>query len=106
MGGRTIRMGIRMTPLDTALVAAQATTILVGTYLTTLARRAGRRTGASSLRSLAVGFACITLGAAIAGVVLGLAPTAAALGFSAQAAATAAGLVVIAVALRKTADPA
>ncbi|WP_439028683.1 DUF7521 family protein [Haloarchaeobius sp. DT45] len=94
-----------MTPLETVLVGVQATTILVGTYLTTLARRAGRRTGAASLRSLAIGFGCITLGAVVAGVVWSVSPTAAAVGYGAQAAATAAGLVVIAVALRETADP-
>ncbi len=93
-----------MTPAETAFVAAQAVTALVGTYLTTLARRAGRRTGIRSLRSLAVGFGCITVGALVAVAILSVAPTATDLGFGAQAAATAAGLVVITVALRRTAD--
>ena len=52
-----------------AIVAAKTVTLLLGGLITYFSYRAYRRTGARPLRALAIGFAIITLGAALGGAV-------------------------------------
>jgi uncharacterized membrane protein len=52
-----------------AIVAAKTVTLLLGGLITYFSYRAYRRTGARPLRALAVGFAIITIGAALGGAV-------------------------------------
>lgn len=53
---------------ETAIVAVKTVILLLGTAITYIAYKAYRRTGASSLRVLGIGFGVITLGALLAGV--------------------------------------
>ena len=57
-----------MSHLDIALVAVKSGTLLLGSLITFLSFKAYRRTGASSLRALAIGFGLVTVGALLAGV--------------------------------------
>ncbi|WP_251343173.1 DUF7521 family protein [Haloplanus halophilus] len=57
-----------MNHLDIALVAVKTGTLLLGSLITYLSLKAYRRTGASSLRALAIGFGLVTVGALLAGV--------------------------------------
>jgi uncharacterized membrane protein YGL010W len=57
-----------MSHLDVALVAVKTGTLLLGSLITFLSFKAHRRTGARSLRALAIGFGLITVGALLAGV--------------------------------------
>ncbi|GAB6862597.1 hypothetical protein ACFR97_06745 [Haloplanus litoreus] len=57
-----------MSHLDIALVAVKTGTLLLGTLITLLSLKAYRRTGATSLRALGVGFGLVTVGALLAGV--------------------------------------
>lgn len=51
-----------------AITAAKTVTLVLGGLITYLTAKAYRRTGAPSLRALAIGFGIITLGGALAGV--------------------------------------
>lgn len=51
-----------------AITAAKTATLLLGGLITYLTAKAYRRTGAPSLRALAIGFGIVTLGGVIAGV--------------------------------------
>jgi hypothetical protein len=51
-----------------AITAAKTVTLLLGGLITYLTAKAYRRTGAPSLRALAIGFGIITCGGVIAGV--------------------------------------
>lgn len=51
-----------------AITAAKTVTLLLGGFITYLTAKAYRRTGAQSLRALAIGFGIVTLGGVIAGV--------------------------------------
>lgn len=54
--------------IDTTIVVAKTTTLLLGGLVTYLALKAYRRTGARPLRALAIGFGIITLGSLLAGL--------------------------------------
>lgn len=53
---------------DTAIVVLKTLILLLGGGVTVIAYKAYRRTGAPSLRVLAVGFGTITFGALLAGI--------------------------------------
>lgn len=57
-----------MTSLETGIVVAKALTLVLGGLVTYFSYRAYRRTRSRALRSLAVGFAVVTLGSLFAGV--------------------------------------
>lgn len=50
------------------IVVAKTATMLLGGLVTYMSARAYRRTGAPSLRALAIGFGIVTVGGALAGV--------------------------------------
>jgi hypothetical protein len=58
-----------MTHVETAIVAANTVTLVLGSLIAYFAFKAYRRTGAAALRALAIGFSVITLGAVAAGAV-------------------------------------
>jgi hypothetical protein len=58
-----------MSQITTAVVALKTVTLVLGGLITFFAFQAYRRTQASPLRSLAIGFGIVTLGSIIAGVV-------------------------------------
>ena len=57
-----------MVHLESAIVVTKTVTLILGSFIALLSYRAYRRTGARPLRSLAVGFAIVTVGAILAGV--------------------------------------
>lgn len=57
-----------MTWTGTAIVVVKTVILLLGGGITYIAYKAYRRTGASSLRILGVGFGVITFGALLAGI--------------------------------------
>lgn len=60
--------------VPTVVTALKSITLILGAMITYFAYKAYTRTGASPLRTLAIGFAIVTLGSLLAGVVdLGLA---------------------------------
>jgi hypothetical protein len=79
----------------TAIVALKTLTLVLGGLITYLAFKAYRRTGAPSLRALAVGFGVVTLGTLLAGVVDQLIPGAFRLGLLVESALIAVGFAVI-----------
>lgn len=54
--------------VTTAIIAVKTIILLLGSGVTYIAYKAYRRTGATSLRVLAIGFGTITLGALLAGI--------------------------------------
>lgn len=54
--------------VDTSIVAVKTVILFLGSGVTYIAYKAHRRTGAESLRFLAIGFGTITLGALLAGL--------------------------------------
>ncbi|WP_276256351.1 DUF7521 family protein [Halomontanus rarus] len=54
--------------VTTAIIAVKTIILLLGSGVTYIAYKAYRRTGAPSLRVLAIGFGTITLGALLAGI--------------------------------------
>ncbi|WP_122089805.1 DUF7521 family protein [Halalkalicoccus subterraneus] len=54
--------------VGTAVVVVKTVILLLGSGITYIAYKAYRRTGASSLRTLGIGFGVITLGSLLAGV--------------------------------------
>lgn len=58
-----------MTELTTLIVGLKTVTLLLGGLITYFAFKAFRRTGASSLQYLTVGFGIVTLGSLVGGVV-------------------------------------
>jgi hypothetical protein len=54
--------------IGTAVVVVKTVILLLGSGITYIAYKAYRRTGASSLRALGIGFGVITLGSLLAGV--------------------------------------
>lgn len=58
-----------MTEITTLVVGLKTVTLLLGGLITYFAYKAYRRTGAASLRYLALGFAIVTFGAMMGGVV-------------------------------------
>ena len=57
-----------MIHLESAIVVTKTLTLILGSLITLFSYRAYRRTGAVALRSLAVGFGIVTVGAILAGV--------------------------------------
>ena len=55
--------------IELAIVATNTATLVLGSLIVLLSYRAYRRTGATALRSLALGFGVVTLGAILAGLV-------------------------------------
>lgn len=53
---------------DTVIIALKTIILVLGSGVTYIAVKAHRRTGAKSLRFLAIGFGTITLGALLAGI--------------------------------------
>jgi hypothetical protein len=58
-----------MVHIETAIAASKLVTLALGGTISLLAHRAYRRTGATALRALSVGFAVVTFGTLLAGVV-------------------------------------
>jgi hypothetical protein len=58
-----------MTEITTLIVGLKTVTLLLGGLITYFAYKAFRRTDASSLQYLALGFAIVTLGSMLGGVV-------------------------------------
>lgn len=54
--------------VTTAIIIVKTVILLLGSGVTYIAYKAHRRTGADSLRILAIGFGIITLGALLAGI--------------------------------------
>ncbi len=79
----------------TLIVALKTITLVLGGLITYFAYKAYRRTGAPSLRALAVGFGIVTLGTLIAGVVDQLISGAFQLGLLVESALIAVGFAVI-----------
>ena len=57
-----------MVHVETAIVATKTVSLVLGSLITYFSFQAYRRTGATALRALAVGFGIVTLGAAVAGI--------------------------------------
>lgn len=57
-----------MTHLATGVVIAKSLTLVLGGLVTYFSYRAYRRTGSPALRSLAIGFGIVTVGAILAGI--------------------------------------
>lgn len=79
----------------TAIVALKTITLVLGGLITYLAYKAYRRTGAASLRALAVGFGIVTLGTLFAGVIDQLVPGGFRIGLLLESALIAVGFAVI-----------
>jgi hypothetical protein len=58
-----------MVHVETAIVVSKTITLVLGGLVTYLAFKAYRRTDASALRALSVGFGVITVGAIVGGLV-------------------------------------
>ena len=58
-----------MVHLESAIVVTKTVTLMLGSLITLFSYRAYRRTGATALQALAIGFAIVTVGAILAGVV-------------------------------------
>lgn len=58
-----------MVHIETAIVATKTVTLVLGGLITYFSLKAYRRTGASALRSLAIGFGVITFGSVLAGAI-------------------------------------
>lgn len=63
-----------MTHLATGIVIAKSLTLVLGGLVTYFSYRAYRRTGSPALRSLAIGFGIVTVGAILAGILDQLLP--------------------------------
>lgn len=85
--------------LEPYIAATQTATLLAGGFVTLLAVRAYRRTGAPSLRALAVGLGLVTGGALLAGVVHEVGGTAFPTAVAVQSTAMALGFTVLAYSL-------
>lgn len=85
--------------LQPYIAATQTVTLLAGGFVTLLAVRAYRRTGAPALRALAVGLGLVTAGALLAGVVHQVARTDIATAIAIQSTAMALGFTVLAYSL-------
>ena len=84
-----------MTELTTLIVALKTVTLLLGGLITYFAYKAYRRTGASSLQYLALGFAIVTLGSMLGGIVDQLLPWTRDLAITTESGLTVIGFAVI-----------
>jgi hypothetical protein len=89
--------GVQM--LQPYIAATQTVTMVAGGFVTLLAFRAYRRTGAPALRALAVGLGLVTAGALLAGVVHQVAEANIATAVAIQSSAMALGFTVLAYSL-------
>ena len=80
---------------ESAVVALKTVTLVLGGLITYFAFRAYRRTGAKSLRALAIGFGAVTLGSLLAGVVDRLLAIDATYALAVESSLTAVGFAVI-----------
>lgn len=85
--------------LQPYITTMQTITLLAGGFVTLLAFRAYRRTGAPALQALSVGLGLVTAGALLAGVVHQLLRTDIATAIAVQSTATAVGFGVLAYSL-------
>jgi len=85
--------------LQPYIAATQTVTLLAGGFVTLLAFRAYRRTGAPALRALSAGLGLVTAGALLAGVVHQVAHTDLATAIAVQSTAMAVGFAVLAYSL-------
>jgi heme A synthase len=81
--------------ISVAIIFVKGLTLVLGALITYLAFKAYRRTGGSSLRSLAIGFGIVTLGSALAGVANQLLGVSLPIGVLLQSLLTALGFAVI-----------
>jgi heme A synthase len=81
--------------ISVAIILVKSLTLVLGALITYLAFKAYRRTGGSSLRSLAIGFGIVTLGSALAGVANQLLGVSLPIGVLLQSLLTALGFAVI-----------
>ena len=81
--------------ISVAIILVKSLTLVLGALITYLAFKAYRRTGGSSLRSLAIGFGIVTLGSALAGVADQLLGVSLPIGVLLQSLLTALGFAVI-----------
>ena len=88
-----------MTDYTVAIIAAKAVVLVLGGLITYFAYRAFRRTRSSSLRSFAIGFGTITLGALLGGGFDQLAGLGLEAGVLVQSLLTAVGFAVLAYSL-------
>jgi hypothetical protein len=89
--------GVQM--LQLYIAATQTVTMVAGGFVTLLAFRAYRRTGAPALRALALGLGLVTAGALLAGVVHQVGETNIATAVAIQSTAMALGFTVLAYSL-------
>jgi hypothetical protein len=85
--------------LQPYIAATQTVTMVAGGFVTMLAFRAYRRTGAPALRALAAGLGLVTAGALLAGVVHQVAETNITTAVAIQSTAMALGFTVLAYSL-------
>lgn len=85
--------------LQAYVVATQTLTLVAGGFVTLLAGRAYRRTGAPALRALAAGLGLVTLGALLAGALHQLAGVTVTTAIAVHTTANAAGFTVLAYSL-------
>lgn len=81
--------------VNTAVIVLKSLGLLLGGLITFYAFKAYRRTGAASLRALAVGFGTVTLGALLAGIVDQLLPLAPSLALVVESLFTTVGFGII-----------
>lgn len=91
--------------LQSYIAATQTVTMVTGGFVTMLAFRAYRRTGAPALRALSVGLGFVTVGALLAGVVHQVAGTDIAVALAVQSSAMAIGFAVLAYSLYAEGPP-
>lgn len=84
-----------MAHLESAIVVTKTVTLVLGSLIAFLSYRAYRRTGVAALRSLAVGFGIVTVGAILAGVTDQFTGLGLAVGVLLQSALTLVGFAVI-----------
>jgi len=77
------------------VVALKTITLVLGGAVTYFALQAWQRTGSPALRSLAIGFGCVTLGSLLAGIADQLLAVDRTLAVVTESALTAVGLAVI-----------
>jgi hypothetical protein len=85
-----------MSTLPTVVVVLKTATLCLGGLITYLAAKAARRTGATGLAYLAVGFGVVTLGSLLAGVTDLFVPTGGESALVVESALTALGFGVVA----------
>lgn len=88
-----------MISISTIIVIANLITLVLGGFICLLGCRAYRRTGATALRALAVGFGLVTVGTAIGGLLHQFTPVEFIGGVALQSLFVAAGFAILAYSL-------